>query len=173
VNIGVVPSPTNDNTVEIPFTVDDGSATVTCKVDGGTVPCSAPGFTTTALGDGPHSAVVSATDSAGNTGQSTVQFTVDTTAPVVTITGGPTGTVNVPDATFTFTSEAGAAFECRVDGLAFGPCSSPKSYTVAAGDHTFAVRATDAAGNVSAVATRSWTYKSCLIKLVLGITICI
>jgi hypothetical protein len=173
VNIGVVPSPTNDNTVPIPFTVDDGSATVTCKVDNVTVPCAAPGFTTAALADGSHTVVVSATDAAGNTGQSTVQFTVDTVAPVVTITGGPTGTVNVPDATFTFTSEAGVTYACSLDNGAFAPCSSPKTYTVAAGDHTFAVRATDAAGNVSAVATRSWTYKNCLIKVVLGITLCI
>ena len=173
VNIGQVPSPTNDNTVPIPFTVDDGAATVVCKVDNVTVPCSAPGFTTAALADGAHSVVITATDAAGNTGQSTVLFIVDTAPPVVTITGGPTGTINVPDATFTFTSEAGAIFECSIDGGAFTGCSSPKSYTVAAGAHTFSVRATDAAGNPSAVASRSWTYKNCLIKIVLGITICI
>ncbi len=173
VNIGQVPTPTNDNTVAIPFTVDDPTATVVCKVDGNTVPCTPTGFTTAALADGPHSVVVTATDPATNTGQSSVLFTVDTTAPVVTITGGPTGTINVPEATFSFTSEAGAAFQCSLDGGGFVSCTSPRPYTVAAGAHTFSVRAIDSAGNVSAVASRSWTYKNCLIKIVLGITICI
>ena len=53
-------------------------------------------------------------------------------------------------ATFAFTSTASTAtFECQLDGVAFVPCVSPTSYAnLAVGSHTFAVRATDAAGNV-------------------------
>ena len=63
-------------------------------------------------------------------------------------------------ASFAFSSnEGGATFECRLDGGAWGACSSPKSYSsLAEGNHTFHVRATDAAGNVDPTpATFTWT----------------
>ena len=87
-------------------------------------------------------------------------FTVDTTAPNTTIDSGPTGTIGVATATFTFSSsETGSTFECRLDAATFTACASPQTYTgLAAGEHTFAVRAIDAAGNVDASpATRTFT----------------
>jgi hypothetical protein len=45
-----------------------------------------------------------------------------------------------------------------VDGAAFSACTSPLTINVAAGSHSFAVRSTDAAGNVDATsATYTWT----------------
>lgn len=90
----------------------------------------------------------------------TVQGAVDTTPPETTIDSGPTGTVGSGSAGFTFSpSEAGSTFECALDGETFGACASPKAYTnLASGEHTFQVRATDAAGNVDATpASRTWT----------------
>ena len=84
----------------------------------------------------------------------------DTTAPDTTITSGPTGTVASASADFTFSSpEAGTTFECRIDGGAWGACTSPSSYAnLANGSHTFDVRAIDAALNTDATpATQTWT----------------
>jgi hypothetical protein len=75
--------------------------------------------------------------------------TDDVTPPQTTITGGPTGTTSVSDVSFEFTSNEPATFECELDSGGFSDCSSPQGYTgLAEGPHTFAVRATDDAGNV-------------------------
>jgi hypothetical protein len=83
----------------------------------------------------------------------------DTTAPDTAIDSGPSdGTAT--DATFTFHStEAGSTFACQLDGASWSACTSPKSYSgLPAGQHTFSVRATDAAGNTDASpATGTWT----------------
>jgi len=64
------------------------------------------------------------------------------------VSGPPAVTTNASPA-FTFASATpGATFQCSLDDGAFAACASP--FTVpplAAGDHTFAVRALDAAGN--------------------------
>ena len=73
----------------------------------------------------------------------------DGTAPETTIDAGPPLTTAATEATFEFTSsEPGPAFECRTDGGAWAPCTSPISYeALTAGPHSFDVRATDAASN--------------------------
>jgi large repetitive protein len=55
-------------------------------------------------------------------------------------------------ASFRFSADqAGAGFDCALDGAAFAPCTSPQAYSeLAPGSHSFRVRATDAAGNVDA-----------------------
>nr|MBA3328086.1 hypothetical protein [Solirubrobacterales bacterium] len=90
-----------------------------------------------------------------------VTFVVDTGAPETSITSGPEG--NLPPGTttrFAFTSsESTATFECRLDGAAFEQCATGKTYgALAAGNHTFDVRAVDAAGNRDASpASRTFT----------------
>jgi uncharacterized protein (TIGR03382 family) len=108
--------------------------------------------------------VVRATDEAGNTGgsSSSHSFTVaqDTTAPDTTLTSGPSGTTSEHGATFEFSAnEEGVTYECSLDGAAFTPCTSPAVFTgLSEGEHTFQVRARDAAGNVDPTpATRTWT----------------
>src|SRR5205085_6858790 len=77
--------------------------------------------------------------------------------PSVSITASPTNPSNSSAPSFSFTSEAGASFQCSLDG-AFVACSSPKSYSgVADGSHTFQVKATDTAGNTGAAASFTWT----------------
>jgi hypothetical protein len=49
--------------------------------------------------------------------------------------------------TFSFSADtAGATFECKLDKGAFAPCTSPASYKVKPGSHTFSVRALNSAG---------------------------
>ena len=100
-----------------------------------------------------------ATDNVGLTAFDSVTITIDRTAPAApAITSGPTGTTGGGGGTFTFTGEAGASFECRLDAGAWAACTSPKTYgTLTDGSHTFDVRAVDGAGNTGATASRTWT----------------
>ncbi len=118
--------------------------------------------------DGTYTFSVRATDAAGNTGpESHSDYVLDTTLPVApTITASPAAVISSRTPSWSFTGEAGADFECRLDTgggavvFAWGPCTSPKSYPLIAqpdGDFTFSVRAVDAAGNAGPAATNSFT----------------
>jgi hypothetical protein len=153
---------TTDATPTFAFTSSEGGSTFQCRLDSGSwADCASP-WTTATLADGPHSAAVRASDAAGNRDASpaTRSFTVDTTAPNTTIGSAPSGFSAGSSATLSFTAgESGATFECRLDGGAWAPCNSPKAYTgLTLGQHTFNVRAKDAAGNVDASpASATWT----------------
>jgi hypothetical protein len=69
----------------------------------------------------------------------------DTAPPRTSLSEG----VAAPDAAlFTFSANEPATFSCSLDGAAYTSCGSPLRYVdLAAGWHTLAVRATDAAGN--------------------------
>ncbi len=114
-----------------------------------------------ALADGTYAVSARQSDAVGNVGVSPSRtFTIDTTAPETSLTGGPADSTTTTDASFAFSSsEPSSTFECRLDGGSWGICSSPRSYTgLALGAHVFDVRATDATGNVDASpASRSWT----------------
>jgi hypothetical protein len=88
-------------------------------------------------------------------------FSAETVRPRVRITAGPAagGTTPDPTPTFRFTSsEAGSTFECKFEGKAVAPCTSPYTPKAALknGLHKFSVRAIDAAGNASVIASRSF-----------------
>ena len=117
-------------------------------------PCTA----LTGLSDGPHGLRVEFTDTAGNTTTAERTWTIDATGPETTIESGPAegSTSAASEVTFAFGSpEAGATFECRLDGAAFAACPTPLKLTgLADGDHVFEVRARDAIGNVDASPVR-------------------
>jgi hypothetical protein len=104
-------------------------------------------------------------DAAGNPLATTVSWSFttalapDTTPPDTTIDSGPTGPTASTSATFTFSATEPSTFECALEGGAYASCTSPKSYSaLAQGMHSFAVRATDGAGNTDpSPATQSWT----------------
>ena len=155
---------TSSTTATFAFLSPDagGGATFECTLDGsGFLGCVSPA-TYNALGEGAHTFAVRVRDAFGNVDPSpaTRTWTVDLTAPNTTITGGPTGTVPMASATFSFTSsEPGSTFQCLLDGGTFATCTSPDMLTgLAQGPHTFSVRAIDGAGHADATpAKRSWT----------------
>ena len=79
-------------------------------------------------------------------------------APTVSINSGPPNPTNSTSATFTFSGSVDAvSFECSLDGGGFSGCSSGVSYSVGAGNHSFAVHAVDGASVVGPDATWAWT----------------
>ena len=83
----------------------------------------------------------------------------DTRAPGVRIDSAPAASTSETSASFSFSAnEDGVTFRCSLDGGPEAACTSPASYgSLAVGSHTFAVRATDRAGNTSGAATHGWS----------------
>ena len=164
------PDPTNDKTPTFEFSANE-RASFECRVNDGTDPafsaCTSP-FTSSELADGDYTFQVQATDAANNLADpvSFGPFTVDTLAPTTQITSGPTEGSAVASTTAEFAfdspSDAGAAFQCRIDSGLWSRCTSPKSYEgLTDGPHTFSVRAVDEAENVDeAPPARTWSIDS-------------
>jgi hypothetical protein len=129
--------------------------------DDTTAPYASTAWDPTAATDGNHTITAIATDAtSSNTATTSVTVSVDNTVPSTTINSGPSGTVQNPNATFTFSSDDNSAtFECQLDGGSYTACTSPKNLTnLSLASHTFNVRAKDANGNVDATpATQTWT----------------
>ena len=167
-------NPSSSSMATFTFSGSDALSAVSfeCAVDAAAfAACTSP-TTVGPLGDGPHTFSVRAIDGAGladptpaSQSWTIVPSTIDTTAPDTSLTSTPAAFTNSNAASFAFTgadnltATADLTFECSVDGLAFGACTSPASVSgLRSGDHTFAVRAIDAAGNVDATpATYVWT----------------
>ncbi|MDA0164689.1 Ig-like domain-containing protein [Solirubrobacter ginsenosidimutans] len=153
-NTDVTSSPgaaTNDTTPSFSFTGTGGAASFQCRVDGTAyAACTSP-FTAGPLTAGQHTVDIRALNAAGTPDPSpaSVVFVVDLTAPNTSLTPIATPTNDATPSFMFSANEAGATFECRVDGGAFTSCDSPfTTATLGAGTHTFDVRATDPAGNV-------------------------
>jgi hypothetical protein len=130
--------------------------------------------------EGAHSVLCTATDGASpsNSGaapgsQNTGQVRIDSVPPVTVFNSGPSegaelsygaGLAAGAAVTFGFsttdpisttnlaTNSGVASVQCQFDGGAFAACTSPKTLSgLTIGPHTFAVRATDNAGNIGTV----------------------
>ncbi|GHH78052.1 Ig-like domain repeat protein [Promicromonospora soli] len=112
--------------------------------------------------DGTYTVRWRATDAVGNVTTGGVDVTLDAVAPpapeIVQAPPDPAGS----SARFDFTvAEAGTLDECRLDAGPWAACTGPVDYSgLAGGLHTFAVRATDIAGNVSTAASYTWTVEA-------------
>ncbi len=111
-------------------------------------------------GDGEKQVYLRLWDGAGNvSAPARDTIILDTTPPGTRLDSGPLGYVASRTASFSFSSEAGARFECRLDAGAYTGCTSPRKYSLLSqGPHTFSVRAVDKAGNADPTpAVRTWT----------------
>jgi PKD repeat protein len=152
----------NSSTADFTVASNELGSTFECKLDAGSfTPCtSTPRYVS--LGEGSHTFSVRATDPARNVDPTaaTYTWTVDTIPPDTSITAKPAALVNTGVADFSFeASETGTTLECNLDGAGFSPCTSPRHLTgLADGQHTFSVRAIDAAKNADASpASFTWT----------------
>jgi CSLREA domain-containing protein len=168
------PLPATSNTsATFTFTGTDdttpaGSLTFECQLDvADTSPwtgCTSP-RSYSSLAVGSHTFRVRAKDAEGNVDPAPAVYTwtIDQTAPETVISSGPQSTTTSTSATFRFLSpESGATFECSLDSAPFTACTSPKDYAgLAVGQHTFDVRAVDAARNIDQSPSRyPWTVQS-------------
>lgn len=137
---------------------DDPSANLTCSLDGGAwTPCG-PQAGFSGLTDGSHVLRVRATDAAGNSGSARHDWSVDRTAPVVTLNAAPDTVTTAKTARFAFVADDPAAdFECQVDDGEWKTCTSAYEVTeLSVGPHRFSVRASDRAGNVATPVAHEW-----------------
>ena len=153
------------------FSANESGSTFQCSLDSTTAytACSSP-KDYSGLAAGSHTFRVRAIDAAGNVDATPASRTwtiepPDTTAPDTTIETGPSGTHRSGTADFAFSaSEAGASFECRLDGGAFSACGSTPTFHVANGRHELEVRALDAAGNADATPSRRGWWADALLQ---------
>lgn len=98
---------------------------------------------------------VYASDRAGNVGTTTHRFTVDRTAPEIAFTSGPADAAKVAKGNVTYgwsvADSTTVSQSCSWDGGEATACDGTASRSLAKGDHTFRMVATDAAGNSSEI----------------------
>lgn len=137
---------------------DSDVASYSCTIDGVTGDCGT--LDLSSLAEGQHSFSVVGTDDLGNTGApATHTWTIDQTAPPVTLTATPAALSSSAGASFSFSSTATdvAGFTCTLDGTETS-CTSPYSVEdLTSGAHSFSVVATDDVGNAGEAATYDWT----------------
>lgn len=143
------------NQIAPAFSFSDAQAGVvfTCQLDAAQpAPCSSPAVYV-GLADGIHTFSVIASDprSGRSSTPATFAWTKDTTPPTVSCCSG-SATVVIPDPAFFYFNSGSSdvvSFLCSLDGAAFASCTSPVTLSITTpGDHTFAVKGIDAAGNV-------------------------
>jgi len=131
-------------------------ASYQCSLDNSAfAACSSPQAYSN-LAEGSHSFSVKAIDASGqSSAAANYSFAVDLTKPSTPAVSSnqmnPTKSTSL-NLTFNSTDSSGVAkYECKLDAGSFAACVSPQAFSgLSSASHTFAVRATDKAGNVSA-----------------------
>lgn len=143
------------------FSSDEAGVTFECTVDDQMpAPCQSP--FSKMLGEGSHSFSVRAIDGAGNSDGTPAEhrWTIDRTMPNTTLTKAPPAADNSVMVKFEFQSnEMNVVFECSLDNGAYRVCASGEEIgPIGDGQHSFAVRARDRAGNIdSSPALHAWS----------------
>lgn len=135
------------------------SAKFECKLDGhddAWAPCTSP-RKIDHVRDGEHTFRVRVAPDAdpADAKPASTAIRVDTQAPVVTFGQVPAKLSASRSATFVFSADNetwGMDYECRLDDTSWAACASPRTLeSLDQGEHSFAVRGVDQAGNQSSV----------------------
>ncbi|ADB49035.1 hypothetical protein [Conexibacter woesei] len=130
---------------------DRNPGTTACTLDAEPVACGER-LEVAGLPDGDHEVTIAATDLADNTTSVRRAWTVDATAPALTL-DGPADGARVRAGTVVYTAAAvdgsPLTLACRWNDAPPAPCGERFERTLAAGTHRFEATATDAAGNLS------------------------
>jgi hypothetical protein len=118
-----------------------------------------PSGTTVTFVDGAHTIsiyglYIDPGNAGTTTGTTTVNFTVDTTAPDLAVTAGPNhgSTVAGNTTSFSFSGEAGLPIYCSADAAPPVDCTNGLNLTaLAPGLHSLTASSTDAAGNATSL----------------------
>ncbi|MCX6463890.1 MAG: right-handed parallel beta-helix repeat-containing protein [Pseudonocardiales bacterium] len=89
----------------------------------------------------------------------------DQVVPETVLLDGPPSVTTFTTATLSFTGSDNASsvtFQCRLDGAAFAPCTSPVTYSgLAVGTHSVTIRAVDFSGNADPTpVVHTWTVQA-------------
>jgi len=146
------------NSVSFSFSGMSSNSTISsyeCSIDNGAyAACTSP-KSYTGLTEAVHTFAARAKDALGQTSSpASYSFFVDLTKPSTPVVSSnlmnPSKTTSL-NLMFSSSDSSGiASYECKVDAGAFAACTSPQAYSaLSSASHTFAVRSTDKAGNVS------------------------
>jgi hypothetical protein len=139
-------SRTADSTPSISFESELSSPEFVCSI-AGTEPCTSPYTVPASLPDGNY---VFEVEVVGEAPPASFAFTVDTEAPVITITKRPSTPTSDPTPEFAFSTNEPASFTCAVDNGSAQPCTSPLALeALKDGPHSLTIKATDQVGNSS------------------------
>jgi hypothetical protein len=145
---------------------EDAPVSFECRLDGAAWgPCESP-LRLADLSYEEHELEVRAIDGVGNAGTSvrhawTVENLPDQTPPTSAFWSGPPAITGSTTATLAFIADEDATFECQIATGSWEPCTSPVELSdLAAGEHTFSVRAIDDGGLVGEPVSRTWTFRS-------------
>jgi hypothetical protein len=149
---------------QVTFGSNETPALFDCRLDGPGTAMGAFAACTTPrrlgpLADGTYTFRVRARDEAGNVDATpgVWTFTLDTQGPETMLLTSPPAFTRERSPSLSFSSEAGAVFQCRLDGPgaatgAYAGCTSPHVLgPLADGAYTALIRARDAAGNTGPV----------------------
>lgn len=140
--------------VSVAFATTNSPTSVTCKLDRGTPAACVSPVAYTALTEGAHTVQVAATNASG-TRSKTVTFSIDKTAPVITIAEPTEGQVLTASATTVHLMISDAhpyTATCSLDGSPSTVCTPVDGHGhielsgLANGSHTYSVTATDSMG---------------------------
>lgn len=171
----VTPPPAYTNASDVSATLNSsdkgsGIGSASCAGSGASTStdCTPSSFISKSPAEGSHAYDLVVIDRAGNRSQpQSLEFVVDRTVPTVAINLSPSKITNQTASEFRVSGNDALSgvdhYECRVGATAsfsslnFKNCATTINTTLASGAQRFEVRSVDRAGNISSVASYTWS----------------